>query len=105
MFVFGPFACLITIVSGFAPMYDERSACFSGLTLCLFCRPLFKVLTSNKLPLMDSNQTPASLLQGHLSYPKILMYKNLFIMHKKKKVFKIFSKLSVILWLSGRALR
>ncbi len=66
MFVFGPFACLITIVCGFAPVYDERSASFSGLTLCLFCWPLFKALTSNKLPLTDSNQTPASLLQNTL---------------------------------------
>ncbi len=64
MFLFGPFACLVTIVSVSAPVYDERSACFSGLTYCLFYRPLFKALTSNKLPLMDSNRTPASLLQN-----------------------------------------
>ncbi len=64
MFLFGHFACLVTIVSVSAPVYDERSACFSGLTHCLFYRPLFKALTSNKLPLMDSNRTPASLLQN-----------------------------------------
>ncbi len=64
MFLFEPFACLVTIVSVSAPVYDERSACFSGLTHCLFYRPLFKALTSNKLPLMDSNRTPASLLQN-----------------------------------------
>uniref|UniRef100_A0A673JX42 DUF4939 domain-containing protein n=1 Tax=Sinocyclocheilus rhinocerous TaxID=307959 RepID=A0A673JX42_9TELE len=64
MFVFGLIACLSTIVSASALVYDERSACFSDFDPLPDYRHLFKALTFNKLPLMDSNQTPASLLQN-----------------------------------------